>query len=130
MIPKVFIGRNRGKTCPQRASSSGKYDLTGGVAWCASLCGSLLLPLSIIVPCKAGFKSPSEYRTDGDIGGSSMLSIHSDGRAYPLPMSSGIGLWNINPSGGCCSFGSESWKSFPFRRPSVFLFKSSEGVSA
>lgn len=41
MIPKVFIDRNHGKMYLQRASSSGKYDLTGGVAWCASLCGTV-----------------------------------------------------------------------------------------
>ncbi len=42
MIAKLFTSAILGSICPQGAFLSGRYDLTGGVAWCASPCGSIL----------------------------------------------------------------------------------------
>ena len=164
MIPKVFIDRNHGKMCVQRASSSGKYDLTGGVAWCASLCGTVAdgdptveravvdpigrsgrvaLPpvrdigdgLDIMPssdhPSFCGFRPsfiiPSDHCIYGDVG-SFASTFHSDGCAHPST-SSGKGLQSVRLFLRCCSFGSESWKSF-LCRPSAISSAIDGEVSA
>ena len=50
MIGRLFTSAIHGYIRPQRAFLSGRYDLTGGVAWCASLCGSLMSEFSASSP--------------------------------------------------------------------------------
>ena len=60
MIGKLFTFAIHDTLCPQRAFLSGRYDLTGGVAWCASLCGSLMSEFSASSP--VNLTSDSEAR--------------------------------------------------------------------